>query len=578
MYDKIVEINDRFSAKMIEHQSQDVNSKYYGGIINPTTGVASPSHGNTPRVIAAWVASIVNSDSSYFHNKELANRLVGATEYMLSNQHSDGTISLGSTNYHSPPDTGFVVVGLSQVYQVLTMYEWEQLSDIKSNIKLFLERSIPALLTGGCHTPNHRWVITAALSFLYQNFSNEDLLKRAEEWLAEGLDYTEDGEWTERSNGIYNAVNNVMHYHTARNLNRPELLEPVRKNLDLMQYLIHPSGEVVTDYSGRQDFGTTSNLSNYYLIYRLMAQYDQNPTFAYMADLALEKMVEPSSVDNNAMIGHLLFPSIKEETIKRNKIPNEYVKVINKTHPRDTYLQKLENAQSYREVLHSSPHLAFGSPIVRYKKENTSVTIMTNTPSILSLRHGDVRLLGTKITTAFSPGVVFFDEFNEIKGGYRLKKVLEKGYNGPIPTKYLSELEKVEENRNPWYLLPHQHRPMTHLQKHKLTVDIFPGERSWDIHLTSDAHEEIFTQITFILGKEGELVGEHMKAGSNPNQRFLTKGTVQYRSGDDSITISDGAYEHWIEVLSKDEHSHNCKHVSVNLMTPIDRSFKITLS
>ncbi|WP_100407323.1 hypothetical protein [Bacillus solitudinis] len=578
MYEKVVEINDSFSAKMFEHQSQDNKSKYYGGIIDPIMGVARPSHGNTPRVIAAWVASIVNPDSNYFHNKELVKRLSGATDYMLNNQHSDGTISLGATNYHSPPDTGFVVVGLSQVYQVLNMHEWEQLKDIRENIRLFLKRSIPALLTGGGHTPNHRWVITAALSFLYRIFSNEELLIRAEQWLAEGLDYTADGEWTERSNGIYNAVSNLMLYHAARNLERPELLEPIRKNLDLMQYLVHPSGEVVTDYSGRQDFGTTANLSNYYLIYRLMAHCDKNRTFAYMADLALEKLVEPSSVDNNAMIGHLLFPLIREETIERKKIPNEYVKIINETHPRDTYLQKLENTQSHMNILHSSPHLAFGSPIVRYKKENTSATIMTNTPSILSLRHGSVRLLGTKITTAFSPGVVDFDEFKEIQGGYRLKKILEKGYHGPVPSEYLSQLEKVEENITPWYLLPHHHRPITHLQKHLLTVDIFPGERSWDIHLTSDKHEEIFTQVTFIFGKEGQFSGEHLKAGSNPDQFFLTRGTFKYSAGNDSITISNGAYEHWIEVLNKDHHSPDCKHVSVNLMTPIDTTFKLTLN
>ncbi|MBW7462267.1 hypothetical protein K0U00_50270, partial [Paenibacillus sepulcri] len=111
------------------------------------------------------------------------------------------------------------------------------------------------LLTGGCHTPNHRWVITAALGFMYKLTGQPELKERAEQWLAEGIDCTEDGEWTERSNGIYNAVSDIVLFYAAELFNLPDLLEPVRKNLRMMAHMIHPDGEVVTDYSGRQDFG-----------------------------------------------------------------------------------------------------------------------------------------------------------------------------------------------------------------------------------------------------------------------------------------------------------------------------------
>ena len=52
-----------------------------------------------------------------------------------------------------------------------------------------------------------------------------------------------DGEWTERSNGIYNVVSDVMLIHAARLLKRPELLVPVRANLKMMTYLVHPDGK-----------------------------------------------------------------------------------------------------------------------------------------------------------------------------------------------------------------------------------------------------------------------------------------------------------------------------------------------
>jgi len=576
MYEKILAVNEAFTKRMLDHQELNPSHKYYGGIIDPIAGVALPSHGNTPRVMAAWVASALNPDSPFYQNKDLISRLEKASEYMLRKQHLDGTISLGSTNFHSPPDTGFLVVGLSQLYLALSQNKSQNLQQLTSNIKLFLKRTIPALTTGGCHTPNHRWVISAALSFLYKIFQEEALLNRIDEWLAEGMDYTDDGEWTERSNGIYNAVNNKMLYYLATNINRPELLDGVRKNLELMQYLVHPSGEVVTDYSGRQDFGTQSDLSNYYLIYRLMAAHDRNPLFAHMADLAAEQMKEPGSVDNNAVIGYLLNDFLKQDNLERQAIPEHYEKMINKRHPRDEYLKQLEAKGYTHKIQHSAPHTAFGSPVVRYRKNDVSATIMSNTPSFFSLRHGDVRLLGVKLSTTFSPGVVFFDQFEEKNDGYQLKTVLEKGYNGPIPAQHLESLEQLEKDRNPWYLLPHQHRNMTHLQKHELTIDITPTEDSWKLHIKSDNLEEVFTQITFIFGGEGTISGEHVKEGKN-QQYFLIEGEAVYSVGEDAIAISPGAYEHWLDTLREDFHTPGCKHLSINVMTPFDLTFELKL-
>ena len=72
---------------------------------------------------------------------------------MLRFQHQDGSISPGWTNYHSPPDTAFVVVGYAQLYQLLAKQEWPPLQPVLDNMLLFLEQSLPVMLTGGVHTP-----------------------------------------------------------------------------------------------------------------------------------------------------------------------------------------------------------------------------------------------------------------------------------------------------------------------------------------------------------------------------------------------------------------------------------------
>ena len=154
--------------------------------------------------MALWAAHWLMRLQRYYHDEELLRRLELAAAFIVREQHEDGTISPGWTNMHSPPDTAFAVVGLGAAAMNCWKHdmgalETEARADIR---KLFSELSAPALLTGGCHTPNHRWVLTAALAFLHRLTGNAELIARADQWLAEGMDCTEDGEWTERSNGI----------------------------------------------------------------------------------------------------------------------------------------------------------------------------------------------------------------------------------------------------------------------------------------------------------------------------------------------------------------------------------------
>ncbi|BFT75307.1 hypothetical protein [Paenibacillus sp. P36] len=575
IYKRLVENNDELAASALKSQVLDPASKYYGGIIDET-GIARASHHSTPVYIAAWAAALVNPDSRFYHSETLAASLELAAAFMLNRQHPDGTISLGSTNYNSPPDTGFVIGGVAQIYQLLAGHEWFVLQPIAAKLKLFLERTIPAMLTGGCHTPNHRWVLTAALAQLYDIFQRPELLARADEWLAEGLDITADGEWTERSNGIYNAVSNVALYHTARVLHRPELLDSVRRNLRMMVYLIHPSGEVVTDYSGRQDFGQTYDMATYYTIYRLMAAHDKDPLFAAMCDYAAGFVKRPDGVNNNALLHVLLYPEV-EETIRdleRAELPDQYACMLNQHHPMNEHLGLIDAVGHHLKIQHSSMHLAFGAPVVRIREKDKSITIMPQTPSFFSLRHGKVRLLGIKLSTSFSPGIVKFDQLTAQDGVYRLGVVMEKGYNGPVPQQHLPLSAKGPVS--PWYLLPHQHRPMTHLQTHELQVEIKQNSSDWTVRIHSDEREDVFTQLTFILGNEGAVEGEDLQDAGD-GKYFLKSGSMTYRVEEDSIEITSGAFEHVLPILREDQHPAGCQYVHVNLVTPFDRTFTVRL-
>lgn len=575
IYDKLVAINDNWVEDGVNKQVLDTKSRYYGGVVDPENGIAWPSHGGTPMVMAVWVASLINEDSRYYHDEELLSRLELGGEFMLRLQHDDGTISPGWTNVHSPPDTAFVVVGLAQVYELLVAQQWAPLQKAANAIQLFLDRTIPALLTGGCHTPNHRWVMTAALGFMYRMSGRPELQERGQRWLAEGMDCTEDGEWTERSNGIYNSVSDIMLYHAAKLFDCEALLDPVRRNLRMMSYLVHPNGEVVTDYSGRQDFGQSYDMASYLLVSRLMACEDHDPLFAAIAELAGQAIKHPGMLPNNALIGYLLYPQLRDQTIVVGEIPDHYKIIINRDFPRETFLNRIEEAGHGGQIFHSRLHPDFGAPVMRQRDGGTSVTIMTETNSFFALRHGAARLLAVQVSTSFEPGFIKMTHMEVLNGGYLLSATESKGYYGPIATANLPAT--AGESISPWYLLPHHLREVTHLQYHSIQAELTEQEDGWRLHLHCPEPEGMMAQVTFVFGGEGSTTGAALTPAAAEAQ-FWVEGTVRYQTGDDWIELDGGAQEHMAKEIRNTSYARGCQTLVVNLMTPYDKSFSIRLS
>lgn len=103
MYKQLVASNDRAAVEGLSRQVLDPTSRYYGGTIDPGTGVAWVNHTTgTPTDMCYWGAALVNPDSAFYRDELLLGRLLLATEFVLRAQHEDGSISPGWTNYHSP--------------------------------------------------------------------------------------------------------------------------------------------------------------------------------------------------------------------------------------------------------------------------------------------------------------------------------------------------------------------------------------------------------------------------------------------------------------------------------------------
>ncbi|MFS0722999.1 hypothetical protein [Paenibacillus sp. 1P07SE] len=575
IYLRNVALGDEWTELGLERQVMDPASRFYGGVRDPLTGLAWPSHvGGAPLYIATWTAALLCKESRYYRSEPLAERLELAADFQLRSQHADGTISPGFTNMHSPPDTAFVVSGLAQTYELMISSGWEPLQRAAAVLRRFLEGTVPAMLTGGCHTPNHRWVLTAALGFLYRLTGEEALRQRAEVWLAEGIDCTSDGEWTERSNGIYNAVSNLSLYYTAELLELQELLEPVRRNLYMMRYLIHPNGEAVTDYSGRQDFGTMAHMGTYFVVSALMAWKDGDAEFSAIASLAGKALTHPGGLPNHTMTMLLRHPDLLRQLPAPAPLPDRYRIVLHADFPRPRYLQDMASVGHGGVIYHSRMHTEFGAALARHRDGRTSATIMTESPSLFSLRHGEARLLGVRIATAFEPGIVKMHRMETIEGGYRLQASEAKGYYGPLPPELLPDTSSSA--CSPWYLLPHHLRELTHEQQHRPEAELTETESGWLLRLRCEEPELLMTQVILLFGSESELSGPHLEQQDDGSYR-LVQGTMRCRSGTDWIEVQGGALEH-LKPAGEGALPRHCQAVAVNLLTPYDHTIAIRLS
>ncbi len=143
---------------------------------------------------------------------------------------------------------------------------------------------------------------------------NPKYVRRIDDWLGEGIDIDSDGQYCERSAGIYSRVSNYGLLGVARLLNRPALFEPVRRNLEMTIYCTHPDGEVETVGSRRQDQLMTRTIAGYYLEYRYMAIKDRNRRFA-----AMTRLIEDMGVEKAGLACALIH--FLEDATLREKLP-----------------------------------------------------------------------------------------------------------------------------------------------------------------------------------------------------------------------------------------------------------------
>lgn len=399
---RLARANDALVAAVLARQQAD-------GAVPNEHGI--PTVHDTAGLIATLVAARHATDSRHHRDAALLGPLERAAAYLQAAQHADGTIDLVSTNFHSPPDTAFMVEIIGGVSELLHRADEPAEARLRASLDQFIRRAGEALLTGGVHTPNHRWVVCAALARVHERFPERRYLERVEQWLAEGIDVDPDGQYTEKSTSVYSPVVNRALLTTARLLDRPDLLDPVRRNLEMTLYYVHPDGEVVTEASRRQDRYQRGSMSRYYYGYRTMALRDGNRVFAAMAR-QIERTAEPQLTSE--LLTFLAEPEFGGPLPPDAPLPSEYAKVF----------------------AHSA--------LARIRRGRVSATVLAQNSTLFSYRKGSAALEAVRLASAFfGKGQFVGQELVVRDGSYVLEQQLDGPYFQPLTADQIADGEHV---------------------------------------------------------------------------------------------------------------------------------------
>jgi len=560
IYLRLVEANDALIPQLIKPPQQGSRSP----------GPRFFSARGTAYRIQSLAAAFCAPESHHRNSEQVLARLEEDAKSLLAAQYPDGTIDSG--NLQSPPDTAFVVEPLCATLAVLRANDSNQLGRLKSYLEKFILAAGEALTTGGVHTPNHRWGVCAALARIHALYPNAKYVDRIDEWLDEGIDIDPDGLYSERSTGNYEVVSDNWFITLARVLGREKLLEPARKNLDVMLYYVQPDGEIESIASRRQDHDRHNVIydsrhipDNFHLAYRYLAIRDQNGQFAAMTQYIEEKAGDRLAVN----LGYFL-----EEPLLQKALPP--------SQPLPTHYSRL--------FAHSS--------LARIRRSEISATIyggsdwplgvasgLASNPTFFTFRKGKAILESVRMTAAFFSKGYFRSAGLKVEGHrYVLHQRLEVPYYQPLPKKARRSdgdytLTPAEDPF--WSKMDFHKRTMSNIKRLDQQVTITAKDGRFELELNISGHDNVPVTLELCFRRGGELTGVDAAPGSK-DAYFLAQGTGQYKIGDDVIEFGPGQADHqWTPQLAarygEQQNSAPAEglRVYITAMTPVKKIISI---
>lgn len=404
-YQQMIRDTEKRARHHLKTQNTDAGSPYYGAFVMPN-GVYMQKH--ALYCIADIGAVYMNADSALYHDEALLQSMLLGLAYVRSTQHENGLFDYITCNFYSAPDTAFCIGIILPLCLYLkgreTLTEGE--AALLEKLDVILHDGGRGLMEGGFHTPNHRWAIAAMLAVCGKLYGEADLTEASFAYLKEGIDCNADGEYSEKSAGNYNNVNNLAMLMLSDALDDASYEQHVIRNLKMMLTYIEPDDSIFTANSTRFDKDRLVYPTDYYWFYLYLGAKYHIPELISAANAIFEITQEKRILSPNCLIRYMLNPELIDFESALCSIPTEY-------------------------------HAYYvDSGIARVRRGHYTYTVMKGKSNFLWVNGGSIKL-AVKIGGSFCEHRAFKAETMDMdeKGAFHLHQKMRGWYYLPFPEK-----------------------------------------------------------------------------------------------------------------------------------------------
>jgi hypothetical protein len=523
---------------LLAHQEMRPRHRWRGAYVNPDWGLDDPSHVGSGVLLAAAAALAMEGPAA--RRDDYRRRAEAAAGYLLRVQRPSGLIDLKACNFDSAPDTAFVVQLLAAVLE--TTVADATLAQVRRDAEQFIRAAVPGLQGGGFHTPNHRWVIAAALAWSAALLPGVPVQPALTAYLAEGIDQDADGAYQERSSAVYDAVTDRSLWLLARHAGWAEAKLAQRRNLRLNLLLQHGDGTIESGKSRRQDRAWRVVPASLVHAYWLARDDDADGRFATAAQELWQRCPAPGVSD--AFWTWYAGRATGWSSPRGASVPTRYTALL--------------------------PALR----LWRYRRDDLSLTVFGEGTRLLHLVAGRIELLGVTISQSyFGVGQFRADELQPDGSGVVIRSL---GRSHP---------------RRPGYDLPAgEPVPVEAWEEHAARREVRrmpPAEGRLVVTPRVDGCELRYASDGGVAGVPAQLTLDFRVGGrwsQGGRSRSLAPGEVvlldrpggEWRVGGHILQINPGADAHSIrEMRDAEPPAPGCARIVVPLLTPADHRLRL---
>lgn len=516
LYQTSLKSTEKYVKSFLTITVRDPKSPYFG---KPrlANGLYEPglSFGLLERVaeVYCWPESI------YYKSEDILQFLhllcVGVEDAI----HENGTDDLIVSNFHQPEHFNFPAI--YHAYRFLTEMPdpTEKERIITEEVYHLVERLAEGLLSSGFHTPNHRWVHTAALFYAYNALKTKDerFLALAEKYLAEKIDIDAYGEFSERSAGMYSAVSDRALCEIAVEAGKPELFELVKRNLLLVSRYIERESLIFTQNSRRKDKGevgsdTLFDFERYADICLIAYANTHDLTFLQIFKSAMNNRSEEKPIFVPLRI-FMRYPELKNPDLDSLEFP-EMEKEFHAFYP--------------------------DSHIVRAKTKDAVYSILAQNPDFLHITVGDISISARMCSSFFAIAQFLPDEIEQTgEKKYRMSFHTAADYKLPF--------DVPPQGSEKYWTMDYKSRKSISRCEYGYTVDFEFTEKGLRMHLETDGMPNVPFKLEFAVTPNAYVrAGNALTMATPDNFICAADGDIALcNHAGDRITIKGAFAEHF---------------------------------